>query len=241
MDDGEFAIALKGIDFRERWRSTSMEELFLVTSATMPQDRPGRLDDEMYADILAYVLQENRTEPGTEELPPDPQALLAMAPPDWARPWGGGLAPDVVLPPAPSRSNPLDRIRPVTDAMLYDPDDGDWLLWRRTYDASGLQPTDANQHRQRRGAAGRVDLVGGPGLRASTSEVVAGWCPIQRAGPSATGGSGGIGPVEKQGCGVSVCTIRSEPWRRSTLRCPPDTDRTRTIRVVSRDPVPVSC
>ena len=80
-DDGEFAIALKGIDFRERWRSTSMEELFLVTSATMPQDRPGRLDDEMYADILAYVLQENRTEPGTEELPPDPQALLAMARP----------------------------------------------------------------------------------------------------------------------------------------------------------------
>ena len=140
MDDGEFAIALKGIDFRERWRSTSMEELFLVTSATMPQDRPGRLDDEMYADILAYVLQENRTEPGTEELPPDPQALLAMAPPDWARPWGGGLAPDVVLPPAPSRSNPLDRIRPVTDAMLYDPDDGDWLLWRRTYDASGYSP-----------------------------------------------------------------------------------------------------
>ena len=56
MDDGEFAIALKGLDFRERWRSTSMEELFLVTSATMPQDRPGRLDDELYADILAYVL-----------------------------------------------------------------------------------------------------------------------------------------------------------------------------------------
>ena len=140
MDDGEFAIALKGIDFQERWRSTSMEELFLVTSATMPQDRPGRLDDEMYADILAYVLQENGSESGADELPPDPQALLALAPPRWPWPWGGGLAPGVVLPPAPNRSNPLDRIRPVTDAMLHEPDDGDWLLWRRTYDASGYSP-----------------------------------------------------------------------------------------------------
>ena len=139
MDDGEFAIALKGIDFRERWRSTSVEELFLVTTATMPQDRPGYLDDEMYADILAYVLEENGTEPGTDELPSDPEALLALAPPMWDR-LRGPLAPDLVLPPAPSRSNPLDRIRPVTDAMLLEPDDADWLLWRRTYDGFGYSP-----------------------------------------------------------------------------------------------------
>ena len=139
MDDGEF-VPLKGVAFREQWRATSMEELFIVTSATMPQDRPGRLDDETYAAILAYVLQENGSEPGDTELPADPDALLAMAAPNWRRVTGGGLAPGVVLPPAPSRVNPLDRIRPVTDAMLQDPADGAWLLWRRTYDAFGYSP-----------------------------------------------------------------------------------------------------
>jgi alcohol dehydrogenase (cytochrome c) len=140
LDDGEFAIALKGSVFREQWRAKSLEELFVVTSATMPQDRPGRLDDETYARILAYLLQENGSEPGADELPADPERLLALSPPNWRRAPGGGLAPGVVLPPAPGRPNPLDRIQPVTDAMLHDPPEGEWLLWRRTYDARGYSP-----------------------------------------------------------------------------------------------------
>ncbi len=140
MDDGEFAIPLKGVDFRQQWRVRSLEQLFTVTSVTMPQDRPGRLGDETYADILAYILQENGTDAGSSELPSDPEALLALAPPNWRAAPGGGLAPGVVLPPAPGRPNPLDRLRPVTDTMLLDPADGEWLLWRRTYDAFGYSP-----------------------------------------------------------------------------------------------------
>ena len=140
MDDGEFALPLKGVDFRERWRSKPLEEMFTLTRATMPQDRPGRLEDETYAQLLAYILQENGSEPGEDALPTDPDALLAMASPNWPRTTGGGLAPGVILPPAPGRPNPLDRIRPVTDAMLTEPADGEWLLWRRTYDAFGYSP-----------------------------------------------------------------------------------------------------
>ena len=140
MDDGEFAIPLKGVNFRQQWRVRSLEQLFTITSVTMPQDRPGRLGDETYADILAYILQENGTDAGSSELPSDPEALLAMSPPNWRAAPGGGLAPGVVLPPAPGRPNPLDRLRPVTDAMLLEPPDGEWLLWRRTYDAFGYSP-----------------------------------------------------------------------------------------------------
>lgn len=140
MDDGEFAIPLKGVNFRQQWRVRSLEQLFTVTSVTMPQDRPGRLGDETYADILAYILQENGTDAGSLELPSDPEALVALAPPNWRAAPGGGLAPGVVLPPAPGRPNPLDRLRPVTDTMLLDPADGEWLLWRRTYDAFGYSP-----------------------------------------------------------------------------------------------------
>ncbi|WP_162784773.1 pyrroloquinoline quinone-dependent dehydrogenase [Paracoccus suum] len=36
--------------------------------------------------------------------------------------------------------NPLDAITPVTDEMLKKPADGDWLMWRRTYDGWGFSP-----------------------------------------------------------------------------------------------------
>jgi alcohol dehydrogenase (cytochrome c) len=38
------------------------------------------------------------------------------------------------------RQDVLARITPVTDAMLKDPAPGEWLQWRRTYDAHGFSP-----------------------------------------------------------------------------------------------------
>ena len=140
MDDGEFGPPLKGVDFRGQWRSSSPDALFALMSDTMPQDRPGVLGDETYVQLLAYIFQENGSEPGTAELPADYDALQAMASPNWSRGGGGGMAPGVILPPAPFRRNPLDQIRPVTDAMLTDVPDGEWLTWRRTYDAFGFSP-----------------------------------------------------------------------------------------------------
>jgi alcohol dehydrogenase (cytochrome c) len=35
---------------------------------------------------------------------------------------------------------PLDRVTPVTEAMLRNPPPGDWLHWRRTYDGWGYSP-----------------------------------------------------------------------------------------------------
>ena len=142
MDDGEFAPPLKGVDFRERWRAESPDKLLGLTTSTMPQDRPGGLTAETYVQLVAYIFQENGTEPGSENLPTDQTALQAMSPPNWSRGGGGGLAPGVVIPPppGPSRPNPLNTIRPVTDAMLEEVPDGDWPLWRRTYNAFGFSP-----------------------------------------------------------------------------------------------------
>jgi alcohol dehydrogenase (cytochrome c) len=38
--------------------------------------------------------------------------------------------------------SPIDTITPVTDDMLLNPPDGDWLMWRRTYDGWGYSPLD---------------------------------------------------------------------------------------------------
>src|SRR5690606_35678025 len=38
--------------------------------------------------------------------------------------------------------NRLDSFTPVTDDVLLNPPDGDWLHWRRTYDGWGYSPLD---------------------------------------------------------------------------------------------------
>ena len=63
----------------------------------------------------------------------------------------GGLSPGIALPPNPSRSglvSALDRLTPVSDALIANPAPEDWLTWRRTPDDLGFSPlkkiTNAN-------------------------------------------------------------------------------------------------
>jgi alcohol dehydrogenase (cytochrome c) len=72
-------------------------------------------------------------------------ALAAQSPsgPDLPAPPpgpGGGISPFVTLPPAPSKPSPLDKLTPISDALLNNPPPGDWLTWRRTYDDLGFSP-----------------------------------------------------------------------------------------------------
>ena len=43
---------------------------------------------------------------------------------------------------AVAQDSPIDSISPVTDEMLLNPPDGDWLMWRRTYNGWGYSPLD---------------------------------------------------------------------------------------------------
>ncbi len=59
---------LKGDLFIDRWREFNLSVLFDLIKATMPLDDPHGLDDEMYHDILAYLLQRNEIPSGRQEL-----------------------------------------------------------------------------------------------------------------------------------------------------------------------------
>jgi alcohol dehydrogenase (cytochrome c) len=142
LDDGAYGPPLKGGDFRQRWGSRPLDALFSFTSARMPPALPGTLGDATYTQLLAFMLQENGSQPGARELPGDPDTLRTLFAADWPRAGGGGLAPGASVPPPPARTNPLDTIRPVTDAMLTRVEDGEWLTWRRTYDAFGFSPLE---------------------------------------------------------------------------------------------------
>jgi mono/diheme cytochrome c family protein len=66
---GEFT----GEMFIGRWATVG--SLFDLVSATMPQDFPGGLRAEQYADVLAYVLSQNEFPAGSVELPGETSRL----------------------------------------------------------------------------------------------------------------------------------------------------------------------
>jgi alcohol dehydrogenase (cytochrome c) len=143
LDDGERAPPLKGAPFRQRWGRQTVETLYTYIRTRMPPARPGSLDGTATVALAAYLLQENLQLPGDEELPADPAALRAMLFPSGIPNPGGGLTAGVGIPPLPERASPLDKITPVTDAMLARVPDGEWLTWRRGHDSTGFSPLKA--------------------------------------------------------------------------------------------------
>jgi mono/diheme cytochrome c family protein len=80
LDNGEFGgPPLKGASFARHWDAANVAALFGFMKAKMPPDRPGQLNDDVYADIIAYILDENGFKPGDKELPPDANAQQAMS------------------------------------------------------------------------------------------------------------------------------------------------------------------
>ena len=139
LTDGALGPPLKGVAFIQKFGGKSVEGLFTLTSTTMPTTAPGSLGATVYAQIVAYLLQQNAVVAGTEELPSDATKLAGMMIPQ-----GGfsfmAFSPYAAPAPKVSRPNPLDTVAPVTDAMLASPPPWEWLSWRRTWDAHGFSP-----------------------------------------------------------------------------------------------------
>lgn len=80
LDNGD-AMPIKGDLFLANWGGKPLDELFMLFVTKMPPASPNSLSASTYADILAYVLSQNRVKPSDVELPADAQALKQMAPP----------------------------------------------------------------------------------------------------------------------------------------------------------------
>ena len=64
-------------DFRFNWKGRSVLELFNTIRNTMPQETPGSLAPQQYADIVAYMMKVNGIAAGPRPLLPDTAALRA--------------------------------------------------------------------------------------------------------------------------------------------------------------------
>jgi alcohol dehydrogenase (cytochrome c) len=140
LDDGPLGAPLKGDAFMQKYGGQSVRALFDVTRTTMPVSNPGSLPVETYAALVAFILDQNSVVAGETPLPADPRQLDAMQVP------AGGFSfmafsPYTARLPQ-DRPMPLDHFEAVTDAAIADPPPGDWLGWRRSYDAEGFSPLD---------------------------------------------------------------------------------------------------
>lgn len=72
------APALTGADFTADWIGLTLGDLFDRIRTTMPQDTPGKLSRDQYADILAFVLKANGYPAGQKELDKRSEYLKAI-------------------------------------------------------------------------------------------------------------------------------------------------------------------
>ena len=77
-----------GSTFERRWSNRSVGDIYEFILYSMPDDNPGGLPAQTYADIVAYMLELNDFPAGESELPTSMDALLQMK--MWADPAGGG-------------------------------------------------------------------------------------------------------------------------------------------------------
>jgi alcohol dehydrogenase (cytochrome c) len=93
------------------------------------------------------------------------------------------------VPPVRGPINKVITTRPVTDAMLRNPDPGDWLMYRRTYDGQSYSPLD----RINRNNVKDLELVWSWGIEKGTSPSVDDWVgPIVHDGVMFLSMPGGV-------------------------------------------------
>ena len=135
--------ALKGATFVSDWGSKSTAALAGFLRAEMSPTAPPVEGDGVYVAIAAYLQHSNGITPT--------DASIATAVPNPVAPLPGGSASSQTKPPPfdvmemtsrmgrwVNRETP--QLEPVSDKLLRNPKDADWLSWRRTQDGRGYSP-----------------------------------------------------------------------------------------------------
>src|SRR5687768_4310380 len=154
------APVLAGPEFFGGWSTRPVRDLISTIQTTMPTDRPGQLREEVYLDIVAYILQVNGRTPGDQMLTVNSAGNVGAPAAQAAAGGGGGgrqgaAAPGRAggqgaagagrgAPAAPPTgvtvAGEIKGFKPVTDEMLKNPPQGDWLVIRRDHYASNFSP-----------------------------------------------------------------------------------------------------
>jgi mono/diheme cytochrome c family protein len=75
LEGGEMAPPLVGGLFNSNWNGLTLGDLMERTRISMPQNNPGSLSRQQYADILAFMLATGQFPAGQGELPRETEML----------------------------------------------------------------------------------------------------------------------------------------------------------------------
>jgi alcohol dehydrogenase (cytochrome c) len=132
LDNGEFGPPLRGSAFQMHWASQSADALFTYIATKMPPAAPAGLTNRAYSDVEAYILRANGVAIGSSELAPArTQSDIAARTANKDATYQSVMA---------ARQKLLAGLTPVTDGMLQHPPDGEWLVWRRSYQNLAFSP-----------------------------------------------------------------------------------------------------
>jgi alcohol dehydrogenase (cytochrome c) len=135
---------LAGSNFRAAWGTRTARELISYIQSSMPPGDPGSMGEEDSLNLSAFILAANgavSTQPLTAS---SSFAIRSVA---TGRPaialQSGGQQPAAVASSGLKGLTVKGEVKnyvPVTDAMLRNPDPGDWLMIRRNYQAWSHSP-----------------------------------------------------------------------------------------------------
>jgi alcohol dehydrogenase (cytochrome c) len=167
------ALPLAGRQFMAGWGNRTSRDLYNLIHASMPVSAPNSLDDQTYASLTAFLLYANGAKPGPMAFlaaPPLRISLIAngFAPGDLnvgpatpspaagARPAApdarGDADPEASPPrrtagpavvPHVSVAGTVSHYTPITDAILTNPSDDEWPMFRRNYQGWSYSPLRA--------------------------------------------------------------------------------------------------
>jgi alcohol dehydrogenase (cytochrome c) len=141
---GGEAPQLAGDNFRASWGTRSASELVTYIQAGMPPDLAGTLSAAEVANLSSFILAANGAPAAASAL--GSGSMFTVRSVATGRPTislaggGGAAAPAASGPKGVTVQGEVKNYTPVTDAMLKNPDPGDWLMIRRNYQAWSHSP-----------------------------------------------------------------------------------------------------
>ncbi|MGI8990374.1 MAG: PQQ-binding-like beta-propeller repeat protein [Bryobacteraceae bacterium] len=145
------APQLAGSNFFRAWKGRTTRDLIALIKTTMPPGNRGSLDPQSYVNIVAFLLDANGAQPGSEpltsetnlpignfatgEMRPSLRLIIGLASEDQT-----SMTPRASARKGLTVTGEVKDYVPVTDDMLRNPDPGDWLTIRRNYQAWSYSP-----------------------------------------------------------------------------------------------------
>jgi alcohol dehydrogenase (cytochrome c) len=141
---GSEAPQLAGTNFRAAWGTRGANELVNYIHDAMPPGLAGTMSAEESSNLAAFILAANGAAAATRPVGTDSmfaiRSVAAGQPTTALQGGGGAAAPAVTAARGLTVTGTVKNYTPVTDAMLKNPDPGDWLMIRRNYQAWSNSP-----------------------------------------------------------------------------------------------------